>query len=389
MGERVKMKHLFENWRKVMTEAKNPADYHYKVIDSFKKIEIQALDLRNKEPVPGKVKGNAKIIIEKRTDMPYWQVTWSNSPQGTEGVGTIMYLMALELAGKEGLAPDDYEQSIDALRVWAKFMPKSNRYGTFKEKKEEFEHEGDENPFFFVFFKPNKTILGQFSEQISHERGEEEEMAFKPELEPEIKPFDPYDPSEWEDIEELYENTGLNGDDTENVAKVIVFDENNRILLLRRADKQQNWDLPGGHLKKGENYEQGAKRETKEETNLKISGLEHITTEEKNRIVKYFKTNEYNGQITLDPEEHTDYKWVKIEDLDQYPIIKMMKSVIRDEMKAILQEIEPYQRKVKAKHRRMKVRLVGKGGNKHNVGKKMKKPSYKRSKSAPPGFGGS
>jgi ADP-ribose pyrophosphatase YjhB (NUDIX family) len=32
--------------------------------------------------------------------------------------------------------------------------------------------------------------------------------------------------------------------------------------------------LPGGHLKKGENYEQGAARETKEETNLPISRYE-------------------------------------------------------------------------------------------------------------------
>jgi hypothetical protein len=55
----------------------------------------------------------------------------------------------------------------------------------------------------------------------------------------------------------------------------------------------------------------------------------------------------------------------------------------------VLQEEEPFQKKVKGKHRRMKFRLIGKGKNKHNVGKKMKKPSYKRSKSAPPGAGGS
>ena len=293
----------------------------------------------------------------------------------------------MELAGNDGLAPDDYEQSPEALRVWAKFMPKGNRYGVSKEKKEEFEHEGDENPFFFVFFKPNEAILKQFSVQTSYERKEEEKTTFTPELEPEIKPFDPNDPSEWEDIEELYEN--LDNDDTENVAKVIIFDDNNQILLLKRSDGNKKWDLPGGHLKKGENYEQGAVREAKEETNLEISGLKHVKTKEKDRIIKYFKTNKYNGEISLDPEEHIDYKWVKIEDLDQYSIIKGMEFVIKSEMKTILQEIEPYQKKVRRKHRRMKFRLIGKGKNKHNVGKKMKKPSYKRSKSAPPGAGGS
>ncbi len=36
----------------------------------------------------------------------------------------------------------------------------------------------------------------------------------------------------------------------------------------------------------------------------------------------------------------------------------------------------------------MKIKLIGLGKNKHNVGGKMKKPDMERSKSAPPGFGG-
>ena len=248
------MQQLFENWRQLIKESRGPKDFHYKITQSTKKIVIEPLNFQNKESEPGKVKGNAQVVIEKRTDMPYWQLAWSNSPQGTEGVGTIMYLMALELAGNEGLSPDDYEQSDDALRVWAKFMPEKNRFGVSKQKKEEFAHDNDENPFFFVFFKPKDTILGRFSGQITYETGQEEQ---KPEIEPEVEPF--------------------------NV--------------------EDDWDM--------------------------------------------FYDDE------------------------------------------ILQEEEPYQKKVKRKHRRMKFRLIGKGKNKHNVGKKMKKPSYKRSKSAPPGAGGS
>jgi hypothetical protein len=50
---------------------------------------------------------------------------------------------------------------------------------------------------------------------------------------------------------------------------------------------------------------------------------------------------------------------------------------------------EDYQADVKRQHRKWKVRLVGKGGNRYNVTGKMKKPSYSRSKSAPVGAGGS
>ena len=52
-----------------------------------------------------------------------------------------------------------------------------------------------------------------------------------------------------------------------------------------------------------------------------------------------------------------------------------------------LNEEEAFQKAVKKKHKKMKIRLIGLGGGKNTRG--TKKPSYKRSKSAPPGFGGS
>lgn len=53
-----------------------------------------------------------------------------------------------------------------------------------------------------------------------------------------------------------------------------------------------------------------------------------------------------------------------------------------------LNEEEPFQQAVKKGYRKMKIRLIGKGGNKY-VSAGMEKPSYARAKSAPPGFGGS
>ena len=48
---------------------------------------------------------------------------------------------------------------------------------------------------------------------------------------------------------------------------------------------------------------------------------------------------------------------------------------------------EPFQKAVKKNHKKMKIRLIGLGRGKNTPG--TTKPSYKRSKSAPPGFGGS
>jgi hypothetical protein len=54
----------------------------------------------------------------------------------------------------------------------------------------------------------------------------------------------------------------------------------------------------------------------------------------------------------------------------------------------ILDEEEEFQKAVKKEHPGMKKKLIGQG-KEPNSAPYVKKPSYKRSKSAPPGFGGS
>ena len=56
-------------------------------------------------------------------------------------------------------------------------------------------------------------------------------------------------------------------------ASVIIFDEEDRVLMLQRTDNNQ-WCFPGGSLELGECAEDAAIRETKEETGLSISELE-------------------------------------------------------------------------------------------------------------------
>ena len=52
----------------------------------------------------------------------------------------------------------------------------------------------------------------------------------------------------------------------------MLFDADDKILLLRRTDEGKKWDIPGGHLKdievnRGESgYEDGLEREVVEET---------------------------------------------------------------------------------------------------------------------------
>lgn len=70
---------------------------------------------------------------------------------------------------------------------------------------------------------------------------------------------------------------------------------------------------------------------------------------------------------------------------------KKLKIFVDDELKSDqmkLNEIEKYQKKIRARHKRMKKRLTA-GGNQKNSPPYSSKANYNRSKSAPAGFGGS
>ena len=60
---------------------------------------------------------------------------------------------------------------------------------------------------------------------------------------------------------------------------VIVFKENNVLLILRGKPPSQNlWSIPGGNVKLGETLQEAAEREIKEETGLNIDAREPIYT---------------------------------------------------------------------------------------------------------------
>jgi len=189
-------------------------------------------------------------------------------------------------------------------------------------------------------------------------------------------------------------------EDTNQVSKVVAVTLDNKVLILKRADTGE-FDIPGGHGKSGETPEFTAIRETLEETGLDLYGIKEISSKEvefqgRKEQITYFYAKLNNtsemliDDIDLDVEENTEFYFVEPQNINEYMsnatnnlknVANYIKSLTLDEQN------EPFQRKMAQKHRELKKKLIGLGGNRKKEGPYTQNPSYERSKSAPPGFG--
>lgn len=108
---------------------------------------------------------------------------------------------------------------------------------------------------------------------------------------------------------------------------VVVYSADGRVLLLRRTSPPDFWQSVTGSLAPGEGAHEAARRELYEETGLDAEGLEDcgrcnafaILPAWRHRYRPGVATNtEYVFRlglqapqaVVLDPEEHSEYRWV-------------------------------------------------------------------------------
>ena len=118
-------------------------------------------------------------------------------------------------------------------------------------------------------------------------------------------------------------NKGLKSDFTD----AIITNKQGQILFLLRNQQDAieggKYGLIGGHLEKSLNVVRNVKKEIKEETNLDVldCNLIHLKSINggKNKIYYFYCTlpNEYN--IVLNEREHSNYKWMSLEDIIKTP----------------------------------------------------------------------
>lgn len=109
---------------------------------------------------------------------------------------------------------------------------------------------------------------------------------------------------------------------------VIIANKRGEILVKKRQGSHaQKYSIPGGHVELGETFEQAAKKEIKEETNLEIKTLRVIAVT--NNLETYREegfhyvsiilvADKFTGKlINLEPEKCAELIWVNPKKLPQ------------------------------------------------------------------------
>ncbi len=104
------------------------------------------------------------------------------------------------------------------------------------------------------------------------------------------------------------------------IAVKALIKKDNKFLILKNIDNNQ-WETPGGRLEDNEDLIEGLNREVKEETGLEIKVLFPFHThsanlDKDNPIIGITYLCEYvSGEIALDKNEHSAYKWLTLEEI--------------------------------------------------------------------------
>ena len=126
-------------------------------------------------------------------------------------------------------------------------------------------------------------------------------------------------------------------------AAILVVDEHNRLLLVKRSDNGC-WGIPGGSLEPGEVVESAAKRETFEETNLTVGEMtlfgvfsgpdlsyKYPNEDEVYNVIVAYLSHDWHGEVKLN-DEHTEWRWFASHEIpdDLSPPIKPVIAKFKD-----------------------------------------------------------
>lgn len=151
----------------------------------------------------------------------------------------------------------------------------------------------------------------------------------------------------------------------------IVKNENRHVLMVRTHLRSDTWEIPGGFVEAGEPLDIAVCREFLEETGIVIRplGISGVYYNERIHVLSVVFNAEYvRGEITIQPEEILEAKYVNLDDtnIDEYITRPQLKSRILDALHAV--NSIPYETwDLNAPHYKLLSRLDGEHKNSKNA----------------------
>ena len=129
-----------------------------------------------------------------------------------------------------------------------------------------------------------------------------------------------------------------------------LIEKDGKYLLIKRSKIKRGlpnvypsyWDIPGGSVEENELPRESALREAMEEVNqkLRINKIIHEDSQFDASKDTVFTRLVYAGEILeerdfiLDPEEHTDFKWISsLKDIESNLVVPYLLEILADKSK--------------------------------------------------------
>ncbi len=122
------------------------------------------------------------------------------------------------------------------------------------------------------------------------------------------------------------------------VVRALIKDEKGELLILKRSVHSRSnpglWELPGGKVEPGEDFDHALVREIKEETGLNISLKKAIGVAQQDHTHRHsvhiiLEVEVDSGEFKIS-EEHEDFKWIPIEKLNNFKLANWLDSFLQD-----------------------------------------------------------
>lgn len=123
----------------------------------------------------------------------------------------------------------------------------------------------------------------------------------------------------------------------QGATNAIILNENKEILFTERSLDDDflpgYWELPGGGIDYGETPQEGLLREIKEECGLEIEIIKLVAVntyfiKDIQRIEITFLCKAMNPAEIKLSHEHSDYKWLKITEVNKIKVTDYIKKII-------------------------------------------------------------